>query len=111
MGKVFILKVVEIMDRMLKIILSILLLICLFDMQYSYFEAVRFIAMVSFGYLAFKENERGNRGLMVTYIVLAILFQPFFKLALGRTLWNVVDVIVAVGLVVRIFIKPKPSNL
>jgi hypothetical protein len=95
------------MEKVIKIVLAILFFMCLLDMPYSYFEAVRFIAMVAFGYLAFKENERGNRGLMVTYIVLAILFQPFFKLALGRTLWNVVDVIVAVGLVVSVFIKPK----
>ena len=30
---------------------------------------------------------------------LALLFQPFFKLALGRTIWNIVDVMVAIFLV------------
>jgi len=29
---------------------------------------------------------------------LALLFQPFFKISLGRTLWNIVDVIVGIGL-------------
>lgn len=84
---------------------------CLLNMPYSYFEAVRFIAMVAFGYLAFKENERGNRAHLVTYIVLVVLFQPFFKLALGRTLWNVVDVIVAVGLVVSIFVASNKKEV
>ncbi|WP_194851165.1 DUF6804 family protein [Nonlabens antarcticus] len=95
------------MEKIIKIILSILLLLCLIDMPYSYYEAVRFIAMVAFGYLAYTENAKGNQALMITYIVLALLFQPFFKLALGRMLWNVVDVIVAVGLVISIFIKPQ----
>ena len=30
----------------------------------------------------------------------ALLFQPFVKVALGRTMWNVVDVAVAILLIV-----------
>jgi len=36
--------------------------------------------------------------------VLAILFQPLLKIALGREGWNVVDVIVGVGLLVSMFV-------
>jgi hypothetical protein len=36
------------------------------------------------------------------YIALAILFQPFIKIALGRTIWNIVNVIVGVGLILSI---------
>jgi hypothetical protein len=35
---------------------------------------------------------------MIVYGILAFLFQPFFKIALGREIRNVVDVIVGVGL-------------
>ena len=31
---------------------------------------------------------------------LALLFQPFVKVVLGRAIWNIVDVIVAIALVV-----------
>ena len=34
------------------------------------------------------------------YITLCLLFQPFIKVALGRVLWNVVDVVVAIGLLI-----------
>lgn len=34
--------------------------------------------------------------LTATFASLALLFQPFIKIALGRTIWNVVDVIVAI---------------
>ncbi len=37
--------------------------------------------------------------LTITFASLALLFQPFIKIALGRTIWNVVDVMVAVLLV------------
>lgn len=76
-------------------------------MPYGYYEAVRFIALIGFGFLAYLENKNGNTGIAVVFIVLALLFQPFFKIALGRTLWNIVDVIVAVGLLFSLFIKPK----
>nr|WP_103727078.1 DUF6804 family protein [Flavobacterium croceum] len=36
------------------------------------------------------------------YISLALLFQPFIKIVLGRTLWNIVDVIVALALLMGI---------
>jgi len=39
--------------------------------------------------------------------VLAILFQPLLKIALGREGWNVVDVIVGVGLLVSMFVVNK----
>jgi hypothetical protein len=35
---------------------------------------------------------------MIVYVGLAILFQPLIKIALGRLIWNIVDVIVAAGL-------------
>ena len=36
---------------------------------------------------------------MIVYIGLALLFQPFVKITLCRSGWNIVDVVVAVGLI------------
>jgi hypothetical protein len=83
----------------IKILLSILLLVCLFNMPYGYYQVVRFIAMITFAYLAFNADKENNRNEIWIYIFLALLFQPFIKIALGRLLWNVVDVIVAIGLI------------
>ena len=38
--------------------------------------------------------------------LLALLFQPFLKIALGRTIWNVIDVLVAI-LLIAIFVYEK----
>lgn len=46
---------------------------------------------------------------MVAYAALAILFQPFFKIALGRGMWNVVDVAVA-GLLLWTVWKDKDKK-
>nr|WP_311538761.1 DUF6804 family protein [Ornithobacterium rhinotracheale] len=82
---------------MIKIALSILLLLCLFRMPYGYFELVRYLSFAGFLLLAYLEKDK-NGNAVIFYIFLALLFQPFFKISLGRPLWNIVDVLVAIGL-------------
>jgi hypothetical protein len=76
-------------------------------MPYGYYQAVRFIGMLGFILLAYFSNLQNDKIEVIIYIALALLFQPFFKIALGRTIWNIVDVIVGVSLIASIFIKPK----
>lgn len=89
--------------KYLKIILSALLFLCLADMPYGYYQLVRFVAMVVFGWMAIEYSSKEQRGMAYTFGALALLFQPFLKIALGRGLWNVVDVIVGIGLLVLWF--------
>jgi len=91
----------------LKIILAILFFICLADMPYGYFQIVRFGALVGFALLAYNANEQGHKREVIVYVCLAILFQPLFKIALGRQFWNIIDVIVGIGLIVSIFMRPS----
>lgn len=98
------------MTNAIKIILAILLFICLADMPYGYFQLVRFIALFGFAILASFSKQEGRIVEMIIYIGLAMLFQPFLKIALGRPIWNIVDVIVGLGLLLSIFIKPKTSH-
>ena len=95
------------MDKIIKIVLAVLLLLCLAKMPYGYYILVRFVAFFVFGILALMTYQKRNKidVEILLYIALALLFQPFAKVALGRTLWNVVDVVVGVGLVVSLFLK------
>jgi hypothetical protein len=95
------------MDKSLKIILAILFFLCLGDMPYGYYQFVRFVAMVGFAYLAYSANEENNKNQVFVYIALALLFQPFIKIALGRTIWNIVDVSVGVGLLLSLATTKK----
>lgn len=86
------------MKPIVKLVIAVLLLLCLADMPYGFYQLVRFAATVAFAYLSYdyiktKQDVKG-----VIFALLAVLFQPFFKIGLGRTLWNAVDVIVAIGL-------------
>lgn len=98
------------MDKFIKIGLAILLLLCLTDMPYGYFQFVRFISLVGFGLLAYQANDQGKQSDIIIYIVLALLFQPFLKISLGRTIWNIVDVIVAIGLLISMLSQSQSSK-
>jgi hypothetical protein len=56
---------------------------------------------------AYRSAESENKTLAIIYGALALLFQPFLKIALGRELWNIVDVIVAVGLIISLFFNKE----
>lgn len=98
------------MERTIKLILALLFLLCLLDMPYGFYQFVRFAAMVSFAVLAYQASEKENKTEMIIYIGLAILFQPLMKISLGRQLWNIVDVIVAVWLLYSVWKERKALN-
>ena len=101
------------MDKLLYKIglgLAVALIVCLFPMPYGYYTLVRFVAMIIFGCMAFSFYKNVNISLCVIAGSLALLFQPFFKIVLGRTMWNVIDVIVAIALVALWYKNYNNSN-
>ena len=84
------------------LILAALLLLCLASMPYGYYQLVRFVAMVLFAVFAYNYWRNDQQPLTIVFIALALLFQPFMKIALGRAMWNIVDVIVADSSALRV---------
>lgn len=89
--------------KYIKLILSALFLLCLANMPYGFYNLVRFVAMIAFAVYAYFYYEKNNSKLAIAFLSLAVLFQPLLPIYLGRTLWNIVDVIVAIFLVVLYF--------
>jgi hypothetical protein len=98
------------LSTILKFILAILLFICLLDMPYGYFQFVRLASLVVFTILAYQSFENNKQMELIIYVSLALLFQPFFKISLGRELWNIVDVIVGIGLVISSLTESKENS-
>ena len=88
------------------LILAALMLLCLAPMPYGYYMLVRFVAMVAFGLMAYQYYSRHKAIAATVFSVLALLFQPIYKIALGRVTWNVIDVLVAVFLI-ALFVLEK----
>lgn len=96
--------------KLLYLLLSALLLLCLAPMPYGYYQLVRFISMVLFALFAYNYWIKEIKPLAITFGALALLFQPFVKVALGRAMWNVTDV-VALGLIgIYLYENNKASN-
>ena len=91
--------------------LAAVLLLCLAPMPYGYFTLVRILATVVFGIYAYRCFLAKKEGLTWVFVTLALLFQPFAKVGLGRTVWNVIDVIVAIGLIALFFWEWNKSKI
>ena len=87
-------------------VIAVLLLACLLDMPYGYYVFVRLAASIAFCFFAYISYEEDGIGLSVLFLALAILFQPVIKIPFGRTIWNVVDVVVA-GMLIFFLVKQK----
>jgi hypothetical protein len=96
--------------RKVYLIIAAMMLFCLAPMPYGYFQLVRFLATLAFGVMAFRYYKERKEWLAYTCGTLALLFQPFYKIALGRTVWNIVDVIVAIGLIALFFYEWKKGD-
>jgi len=77
-------------------------------MPYGYYQFVRVAATAGFAFLAYKAFSSQKTDTGVVFVILAVLFQPFFKIALGKNAWHLVDIIVAILLLFMFFYnKPK----
>lgn len=94
--------------KILKIILAVMSLVCLLDLPYGYYQFYRFVAMAVFLILAYKEKDSENW--MILWIFSALLVQPFLKIAIGRNIWNIIDILWAIILIYSIFKNQNNSS-
>ena len=96
-------------SQTIKIVLTVIFIGCLFDWSYGYYQLVRFLGMVGFGILAYDNYEK-NKSWFIIWLSSAILINPIFKIALGRELWNIIDIIWAILLIASIFIERRSNE-
>lgn len=83
-----------------------ILLLCIFPLPYGFFTIVRVAMTIIGAYLAYKYYEDDNTLLALVFCGIAVLFQPFAPLTLGRDMWLVVDIIVAL-LLIALVVKER----
>lgn len=90
--------------NILLIISSLLLFIALLDgLPYGYFQFLRFFTMFVGAYLAYQAYKDKQEGWTWLFGAVAILFNPFIPLALGRDIWWFLDLITGIILVYSVF--------
>ncbi len=75
----------------------------LIDINYGYFQFVKFAVLLGFVILAYKVKLHGRQNKIIFYSELALLFQTFFKITLGRKILNIINFFV--GLLILLFKK------
>lgn len=93
-------------QELIYIILAVFLLLCLGKMSYGFYQFVRFLAFAGFSYLAYLQHKFNETDRMFLFGILALLFQPFFPIALGKTMWTTIDVIIA-GYLIYLIVRKK----
>ena len=83
----------------IKGIIAVLLLFCLIDADYGFYQAMRTLISFGFAFLTYRYYKSGDNTNAIIYLCLLIVFQPLLKIGLGRGIWMVVDIVVAVYLV------------
>lgn len=65
--------------------------------------------MTGFTYLSYQQYKK-NDTWFVIWLASAILINPFFKIALGRTLWNIIDVVWSMLLIYNTFFESDTNT-
>lgn len=76
--------------------LAALIFLCIFPMPYDFYNIVRFISMAVFAYFAYDYYQKRNMPFVFTFGTLALLFQPFCRIGIGRGMWTLIDIAVAI---------------
>lgn len=84
------------------LVIAVALLLCLCPLPYGFYTVIRLAVSVIGVCWAYKFFEANKTPLGIIAVGVVILFQPLIKIVLDRTTWNILDVILAVGLVVLV---------
>ena len=80
-----------------------LLLWALAPHPYGYYKLLRWVVCGVSAYSAFEAAEMNRGGWAITFGIMALMFNPFIPVQLGRATWGLVDCGAAVLLAVSLF--------
>lgn len=78
-----------------KIAIAILLSLCLLKMPYGYYQLTRLICCFWFGMMAYNYLKYNNEMIGFGLTIIALLFNPIFKVHFEKSIWNVIDIAIA----------------
>ena len=63
--------------------------------QYSYYNFLRWLVMVTFIYFCYKVYSQKRFGLLIYFGTVAVLFNPFHKFWFQKQTWHLLDYLIA----------------
>lgn len=101
-----------VMLRVAAFITALLLLVgALASLPYGYFQALRVVVCTCAAYFAcVMFASDGHSRWMGVMIVVAIVFNPFLPIYMPRSMWQVVDIVTAIVVVMTSFALKEPKS-
>jgi hypothetical protein len=87
-----------------------MLLLALLPMPYGYYGLVRLVGCVTAAWIATDFYRQKREGMAVLFGLLAILFNPIFKVAFERSTWGMIDIASAVLIGASLKFLTAPSE-
>ena len=83
-------------DTAIKLCIAVALIIAAATkQQYSYYNFLRWLVMISFVYFGYKSYRQKQFGLLIYFGIVAILFIPFQKFWFQKQTWHLIDYLIA----------------
>ncbi|MFC4665275.1 DUF6804 family protein [Falsiporphyromonas endometrii] len=82
------------------LVLIVFLVLSLLNMPYGFYNLIRFVVSIYFAVLSYSFYKQDKKKETIITLVVALLFQPFLPIHLGRILWNIVDILVILLLII-----------
>lgn len=98
------------MEKAIKIFVAVMLLTTAFSMPEDYYRLVSFVVFVAFSILAYNSHVNKKLVEMLTYLGLIIILQPFYVFDISRENYIIINMVIGIGLIVSLFIKPKQTE-
>ena len=90
------------MPRMIVYITCLILFGAALPLPYGYYQFLRLVACGVFAFGAYVTHEKGETVLPWLLGGIALLFNPIFPVYLDRSIWFILDVVVALILLINI---------
>mgnify|MGYP001000638762 FL=1 len=79
------------MEKYIRLIAAILLLVAIADFDYGFYMLLRFIICAISVYLAYNAAKGGAEHWVWIFGIIAALFNPFLPVHLNKGLWKIID--------------------
>lgn len=83
-------------SAIVKVVAGIMLLLALGSWEYSYYQILRVVVCASSAYLAWHMFDIKQQGWGWGFVAAAVLFNPVYPIYLDKSVWQLVDVAVAI---------------
>jgi len=74
---------------------SLLLLIAVLPLPYGYYMLLRLLITASAAYVAYENFNKEIPAWSIVFVVVALLFNPFYVVHFDKALWAIIDIAVA----------------